>query len=400
MASRPSRLRPSFRAAAALAAAALLAGAAPGILGACGPFTDVANDVFCPLVLEVFRLGITTGTTPTTFAPGEPVTRLQAAALLSRSVDTVLKRISPRTTLAQFAFPTDAEAIALTTVGVSPIEVRFDGADLWVSSDDEGSVSRVRASDGRLLETWTGMVDAWPVLVAMNRVLVGRFNDPGFLYSIDPSLPAGVPSLVATNLGTNPTGLAFDGTRVWSANTGTGGLGGSISIVTPRDTLPWTVTTVTSGLNYPAGILYDGSNVWVTRTAFPNFGHLLRLDSSGGIVQDIPVGLNPSYLTFDGTNLWVPNWGSNSVTVVRASSGAVLATLTGQGLYGPSAAAFDGERVLVTNIYGKSVSLWKAADLSPAGYTLMPPGASPHNACSDGVHFWLAIWNQNTLARF
>ena len=51
---------------------------------------------------------------------------------------------------------------------------------------------------------------------------------------------------------------------------------------------------------------------------------------------------------------------------MRASSGAVLATLTGNGMNKPVQAAFDGQRVLVTsNLAG--VSLWKAADMTEVG---------------------------------
>ena len=40
----------------------------------------------------------------------------------------------------------------------------------------------------------------------------------------------------------------------------------------------------------------------------------------------------------------------HSVSVVRASNGAVLATLTGNGLSNPMVAAFDGQRVLVIEL--------------------------------------------------
>src|SRR5215468_390942 len=72
--------------------AALLGGAMSAILGLCGPFTDVTDGFFCPFVLEIFYLGITTGTTATTYDPAGTVTRLQMAAFLSRTVDNVLKR--------------------------------------------------------------------------------------------------------------------------------------------------------------------------------------------------------------------------------------------------------------------------------------------------------------------
>src|SRR5215471_12957580 len=88
--------------AALLCLSAFLGGAAEGLLGLCGPFTDVAADVFCPFVLEIFYLGITTGTTATTYDPTANVTRLQMAAFLSRTVDGVLKRGSRRAILDQF----------------------------------------------------------------------------------------------------------------------------------------------------------------------------------------------------------------------------------------------------------------------------------------------------------
>ncbi|HKF41874.1 MAG TPA: hypothetical protein VKG01_02125, partial [Thermoanaerobaculia bacterium] len=84
---------------------ALLVGASSALLGVCGPFTDVAADVFCPFVLEIFYLGITTGTTPTTYDSASNVSRLQMAAFLSRTVDGVLKRGSRRAALGQFQIP-------------------------------------------------------------------------------------------------------------------------------------------------------------------------------------------------------------------------------------------------------------------------------------------------------
>ena len=104
----------------------------------------------------------------------------------------------------------------------------------------------------------------------------------------------------------------------------------------------------------------------------------------------------PQFLTKeDGTNLWVPN--DDNVTVVRAATGAVLATLTGNGLRGPKIAAFDGERVMVTNHRGDSVSLWKATDLTPIGSFLTE--FQPLGVCSDGINFWISFQG-NRVGRF
>ena len=127
---------------------------------------------------------------------------------------------------------------------------------------------------------------------------------------------------------------------------------------------------------------------------------LLKLDSSGAILQTVTVGQHPEQAVFDGANIWVPSLDFANVTVVRASTGAVLATLTGNGLSLPFACAFNGERVLVTNGSGDRVSLWKAADLTPLDSFPLPAGSGPLGACSDGVDFWIALGAAGKLARF
>ena len=369
-------------------AAALTCGAASGLLGTCGPFTDTANDAFCPFVLEIFYLGITTGTSPTTFDPTSDVSRLQAAAFLSRTVDGVLSRGSRRAALNQF-WTTKGAALGLTTVGGDPHLVRSDGADLWVANEFGGTVSRVRGSDGRLLETWTGARGAYGVLVAMGRVFVSGDTNPGNLYRLDPTQTPGSVTTVASGLGGSSRGIAFDGSRIWIANN----FGASVSIITPGTTIPWTVTTITS-FDGPEGILYDSSNIWVVEVG----GSIRRVDAAGAVLQTVTVGSLPGFPAFDGTNIWVPNQGSNTVSVIRAASGAVLQTLSSNGLNGPLSAAFDGQRVLVTNVLGDSVSLWKAADLTPIGFSWI--GSNPWGACSDGINFWITLFSANQLARF
>src|SRR5207344_385343 len=53
-----------------------LVGIAGALMGTCGPFADVAGDSFCPFVLGIFYMGITTGTTPSTYDPTANVSRL------------------------------------------------------------------------------------------------------------------------------------------------------------------------------------------------------------------------------------------------------------------------------------------------------------------------------------
>ena len=130
---------------------------------------------------------------------------------------------------------------------------------------------------------------------------------------------------------------------------------------------------------------------------------LKKLDSSGNILMSVDVGVQPGWPVFDGMNIWVPNFISDSVTVVRASgvfSGTVLATLTGNGLSAPVQAAFDGERVLVTNSNGDNVSLWKASNLTGMGSCQMGTFSIPNGACSDGDNFWITLAGTDKLVRY
>jgi YVTN family beta-propeller protein len=289
----------------------------------------------------------------------------------------------------RFWTPQNAQNLSLTTVGGLPQYVDTDGSDVWTSNTAGGSVSRVRASDGKLLETWTGATSPEGLLAVTGRVFVAGNASPGKLYRIDPTQPAGLVTTVATNLGNNPIGIAYDGALIWTANDS-----GSVSIVTPGPTVPWSAATVSVGFSSLHGVLYDGANIWVTDLA----GTLLKLDSGGAVLQTVTVGMGPFHPLFDGTNIWVPNSGSNSVSVVRASNGAVLATLTANGLDHPLAAGFDGQRILVASADTNVVSLWKAADLTPLGNVGI--GGVGSGVCSDGLNFWITLPATNQLARF
>src|SRR5262249_18522891 len=146
-----------------------------------------------------------------------------------------------RAAMDQFWTTQNATVLGLTTVGATPQTVAADGADVWVTNEDDATISRVRGSDGKLLETWTGAANVFGVLSAMGRVFATGALLTGALYRIDPSQAAGAVTTVASNLGNGPLSIAFDGSRIWTSNQG------SVSIVTPGASIPWTATTVTTG---------------------------------------------------------------------------------------------------------------------------------------------------------
>jgi hypothetical protein len=362
------------------------------------PFTDVAGSGFYCQIAAAYFSGLANGTSATTYSPGNLVTREQMAAFITRTLDQSLERGSRRAALNQFSTPTGPTDLRLTTVGSVPVCVVSDGADLWVvNRNPVGSVSRVRASDGKVLGTWTGMTPgtAKAIIVAAGRIFIVAETTPGTLYRIDPDQPPGPVTVVSNNLGASSNSLAFDGSRIWTANAGAGaGFPTSVSRV---DINTGSVTTFFIGFNLLTGILYDGTNIWVTDAADDS---IKKLDSNGSVIQTVNVGDLPIGPFFDGTNIWVPNASAHSITVIRAATGTVLTTLTGNGLFAPVSGAFDGERVLVANISGHSVSMWKASDLSPLGSVSTGGNTGPNSVCSDGLNFWITLQIPGKLARF
>lgn len=358
--------------------------------GTCGgatitlPFTDVMSSPFFCQIAEAYLSGLTNGTTATTYNPGDLVTREQMAAFVTRTMDQSVRRSSRRAALNQYWTKQATENLTMTSVGIPARAAQSDGRDVWVACFD--TVARIRASDGKLIDTWTGANSASAVLCAMGKVFITGDTAPGKLYEIDPTQPAGAVTTLTNNLGNHPTGIAYDGSKIWTANNG-----GSVSIVT---TNPIGVTTQVAGLHEAKGIVYDGSNMWVTDNIAGSVDKLRKLDSNGNVLLSVDVGDFPRYPAFDGTNIWVPNYTSQTVSVVRATgglAGTVLATLPKQGsdLALFYQAAFDGERVLVTSDIGASVSLWKATDLTPLGE--ISTGDISLGACSDGTDFWVVL---------
>jgi YVTN family beta-propeller protein len=379
-------------------AATVGGGAGASLLDVCGPFGDVPSAI-CPYVTELFVLGITVGTSPTTFAPDAPLTRGQGAVFTAKTFDQSAARGGRRAALGEWwtTTPHYELGLGITHVPYNPLGgVIADGADVWAASSNElhnGAVTRFRASDGRVLESWT-IPDAYALLAAMGRIFVTDFGSAtGGLFVIDPSqAPSSLTSVIEPVNG-GISSLAFDGSRLWAAG------GGQVLIITPSATAPWPVT-VTKGVAAAFDLIFDGSNTWAVLDTNP--GSLVRLDANGNVLQTVPVGGNPRFATFDGANIWVPNLGSASVTVVQASTGAVLATLpigTSPASNLPWAAAFDGQRVLVTDLYWK-LWLFKAADLSLIGTADVAQGNPPYQVGSDGTHFFISIVGLSGIGRF
>ena len=195
----------SVAAAAVLLITAVLAGSASGLLATCGPFTDAAGDAFCPFILEIFYLGITTGTTrrPTIPAPTSPASRWRRSSRerwTEPSSEAAAARPSTSSGRTQ-----NATVLGLTTASRHrSLLVQSDGADLWVSQQSGNAVSRVAEATGSCSRPG-------PERRAPRRA--GRHGPSprdrrehtrASSTQINPSQPAGAVTTVASNLGDLP----------------------------------------------------------------------------------------------------------------------------------------------------------------------------------------------------
>jgi hypothetical protein len=309
------------------------------------------------------------------------------AAFVTRTLDQSLKRGHPRAALGEWWTNKTTVRTATGTGGHNPRFLASDGLTVWVSNNQSNTVSRMDIKTGALIGELTGITAPEQIVIVSGWVYVASAQSPGKIYytSIATTVNASI-SERASNLGNNPSGITCDGQNLWTANNG-----GSISRV-PLDSV--IASTFTTGFSSPVGILFDGANLWVTDAGDNS---LKRVDTTtGAVLQTIALGGTVNHPVFDGTNLWIPS--GDRVSVVRAVGGlagtvplgTVLAALTGNGLNGAFQAAFDGERICVTNASGQSVSLWKATDLSPiASVNVTNINFNSRGVCSDGVSFFV-----------
>jgi YVTN family beta-propeller protein len=365
------------------------------------PYTDVSAvaAAFCPGIMEAYVTGISKGTTPTTFSPNEDVPRLQMTTFLQRTFDQVLARSSRRAALDQWWTPAgDPFYLQMIPLGVTPWLCKSDGERIWVAAGS--SLKPVWASTGEVQagEGLFGSAAESVLVVAGTIISADRSGQIGFTTPqlANPGYSGGTFQLA---LPYHPYGIAYDGAYLWTANY----TDGSITLVS----LPAGVICCAAfpgitvgGFSSPIGFAYDGANMWLTDGAA---NKLYKLNSDGSIAQTVAVGSGPAFPAFDGANIWVPNENDNSITVVRAATGAVVATIpqdASNNLSNPIQAAFDGERILVTNYNSDSVTLYRAADLSFIANVATGSGSHPFGVCSDGINFWVTLNGTAQLARY
>jgi DNA-binding beta-propeller fold protein YncE len=73
-------------------------------------------------------------------------------------------------------------------------------------------------------------------------------------------------------------------------------------------------------------VCFDGTYIWVANYGSNNISKLKASD--GSLQATYKAGTNPQDIVFDGTYIWVANYGSNNVSKLKASDGSLIGTYT------------------------------------------------------------------------
>jgi YVTN family beta-propeller protein len=228
------------------------------------------------------------------------------------------------------------------------------------------------------------------------------------------------------NVGINPTGMAFDGLRMWVANYDSNTLQ---RYDIESNAQIGSAITLASGAN-PSGVAFDGTNIWVVCEN----ARAYKYNTSGTLLATINLSGAAKGIVFDGDYMWVATaGGSGSLDRIRVSTSAVTTFST--GIMGGASVAFDGRNVWVTNasngtskidglsgallfssntLIGPSSTAGVAFDgryiwisgetalkkVDPATNTVIATVttyADPRGIAFDGRHLWVACWSADTI---
>jgi YVTN family beta-propeller protein len=214
----------------------------------------------------------------------------------------------------------DVATGALSTYpsGNDPDGIAFDGVYMWVANFTPAAVTKIRASDGTIVDTvsvGTSGVSDPRLLVyddASKHVWVTLCGD-NKIAEIDAATDAVVGDF---DLPGSPYAIAFDGACLWVTQA-------ALNTVAKVDTGNGAVVgTYDAGIG-PNGIDFDGSDIWITDQVYegaPPFPMdtvctVTRLRASDGeSLGAYRVGERPQWVTTGDGYFWVTNGSDNTVS--------------------------------------------------------------------------------------
>ena len=154
--------------------------------------------------------------------------------------------------------------------------------------------------------------------------------------------------------------------------------------------LPVMMTTYSGTGPWPSGIAFDGTNMWIAN--YYSYT-VTMITPTGAITTYSGIGRWPEDIAFDGTNMWTANPADNSVTKITPTG--VMTTYSGTGKV-PLHIAFDGTNMWTENWEDNSVT-----KITPTGTmtTYIGTGKGPNGIAFDGTNMWTANESGNSVTK-
>ena len=183
------------------------------------------------------------------------------------------------------------------STGPWPWKIIFDGANIWVSDIQDGTLVKLRAIDGVNLGTFP-MNPANAMTFDGRNIWMGAYDSGYFLYKIradDGNV------LDTISLNKDVACLTYDGTNIIVGLTD-----GRICLVHASE--GGILGHINTGINYSSrDIIFDGENIWILYDlVFPDQNNLVKIRCADSVVLGtFKTPPNPQNLAFDGVKIWV-----------------------------------------------------------------------------------------------
>src|SRR3954454_18187262 len=112
------------------------------------------------------------------------------------------------------------------------------------------------------------------------------------------------------------------------------------------------------------------------------------------VIETFAAGTSPSFLTYDGANVWFTN-GGTTLTKMRGADGVILGTFTVGN--GGDAITLAGGNIWGKNFLDRTVSKVRATDGTTLG--TFDVAAHPAGIAWDGANIWVSSFDRHKVTK-
>ncbi len=287
-------------------------------------------------------------------------------------------------------------AFSASTSSPQTLAISQTGPFAYVANNSSNTVSVINIPTGQVANSILVGSGPWGTAISPDQTQVYVTNNQGNNVSV---INAASGSVVATiPVQSSPFGVAFtpDGSSVYVVN----GSSNTVSVINPAtQTVVATVPVQNSPVSVAMAPTSNGTFAYVTNSA-SNTVSVIAVGSNPTVVQTIPVGTGPRWVTVSPNSMWayVENAGSNNVSVISVASNKVTATIpVGANPFG---AAFtpDNSTVYVANSGSNNVSVIDTKSNTVIGTVAGFNNPVQVALTTDGASAYVTNLNANTVS--